>query len=243
MNSRYYYVLLLVVGVVFVLIGVFSLPQNVFRGKENTVDTSQNSSGGQSSQSPTPFSKFFKWAGINEESSSSFFQTQKTKLPELKISKSESENFALRSTTFVSNPADLTPPSAPLPKEAQDMRKKMFEISGDSGGTQTVNSKIYFVGYPGQYSVDAPVKIIWGVIGDKSSSTIEKTLLYWSANSVSDPQPAKYQFFSENYQGKTSQNFEYLPELEPGIYYFRAFAVIEGKNYWSDEIKIAVSAQ
>lgn len=246
MNSRYYYFLLIGVGVIFILIGAFSLPEKVFRGKENITGVSPDSSANRSSRSPSivSFSKFFQRLGGEESLGPSFVQTDKAELPKLKVGKSEAENFYLRSTAFVSDPSNLTPPAVPLSKEAQEMRKKMLEIGNVFGGTQTADpKKIYFINYPGQYIVDAPVKIIWGVVGEKSSSTIEKTLLYWSNNSISDPQPAKYQFFSENYKGKTPQNFEYLPELEPGIYYFRAFAAVEGKNYWSDEIKISALAQ
>ena len=218
------------------------MPQNAFRGKEGSIDTSQNSSGGQSSQSPTPFSKFFKWAGINEESSSSFFQTQKTKLPELKISKSESENFALRSASFVSDPSDLIPPAAPLPKEAQEARKKMLEMSGGFSFMETFapdGFKIYFTGYSTQYGVGAQPKIIWGVAG-KDGATVEKTLVYWGKNSVSSPHSGAYASSSLVYQGIAPQNFEYAFQLESGIYYLRALARINGKDYWSDEIKIAV---
>ncbi|MBI5079436.1 hypothetical protein HZB06_02075 [Candidatus Wolfebacteria bacterium] len=243
MNSRYFYFLLIGVGVVFILIGAFSLPEKVFRGNDNVAGQSSDSSVNQPSSPASPFSNFFQWTGSKESPASVSYQGDKTELPKLKAGKSDDKNFISRSTTFVSDPSDLTPPAAPLPKEAQEMRKRMLEISGDSGGAQTASPKIYFVSYPGQYSVDAPVKIIWGVSGEKSGALIEKTLLYWSKNSVSDPQPAKYQSFSENYQGETPQNFEYLPELEPGNYYFRGFARIEAKDYWSDEIKIAVLAE
>lgn len=245
MNSHYYYFLLIGVGVIFILIGAFSLPEKVFRGNENVAGVSPDSSANRPSRSPSmiPFSNFFQRLGGEESPGSSFVQTDKAELPKLKVGKSETENFSSRSTNFVSNPSDLTSPASPLPKEVEEITKKMLGISGNFGGTEITSPKIYFTSYPGQYSVDAPVKIIWSVIGEKSSSTIEKTLLYWSNNSVSDPQPAKYQSFSENYQGETPQNFEYLPELESGIYYFRAFAAVEGENYWSDEIKISVLAQ
>lgn len=139
----------------------------------------------------------------------------------------------MRGTALFATLILLTIPLAGCMEDTGDM--------GDTpGGTDTV--QINWVDRPDDMQTGEAVSMTWNLTGP--SQEIPHTGAHYADHSVEDPQsPADY--------GNTTGAVEpaQVPDEfdadetfdEPGTYYFRAHAIVDGENLWTPEIAINVS--
>lgn len=86
------------------------------------------------------------------------------------------------------------------------------------------------------------VSFNWSLTG--APDEVERTQIYWGADSASDPTPSAYDErdgTEENASVPGSYNASFQVD-EPGTYNARAHAVHDGSHYWSDEVSFEVSS-
>lgn len=104
------------------------------------------------------------------------------------------------------------------------------------------NFSLYLSGFPDVLSAGEENEIAWRIKND--SLTIEngqpiETRLYWSTDSVKIAQEGAYRDSSDLLSGKIDARYSAkVKTLVTGNYYFRAYAKIDGHDYWSEEVRI-----
>lgn len=117
----------------------------------------------------------------------------------------------------------------------------------------------FFIGItPAEFNVDVedaptnitanePFDLSWSVTGENGSE-ISRTAIYFGLNSSEDPEdpPANYSdssdIFCVDEDCTVPENFtDELVVDDAGTYFYRAYAEIEGENFWSDEKTFTVS--
>lgn len=127
--------------------------------------------------------------------------------------------------------------------------RKSAEILASPKGEEAAMARVQqdgvlFVSYSSETSASNPIGFGWQAVTAEDSQQklpVEKTFICWSMNSLKNPAVKNYANCSPEQQGVVSEHFSFAPQLKKGAYYFRAYAKINGREYWSDEIKIAVT--
>lgn len=86
----------------------------------------------------------------------------------------------------------------------------------------------------------ANVTFNWSLTG--APDEVERTQIYWGADSASDPTPSAYDQRNGTVQDASvpgSYNATFQVD-DPGTYHARAHAVHDGSHYWSDEVSFQV---
>ncbi|MBI4894232.1 MAG: hypothetical protein HY833_00655 [Candidatus Aenigmarchaeota archaeon] len=138
---------------------------------------------------------------------------------------------------MLSQTSFLTPPNGQAP--AEQVGQEQAEAVAEE---QETLAYISLVNSPSSAYTNTPVSFIWKVdSGDEVP--ISHTAIHYDTRSV--PSPAAYtdyrkagRFFDGEVPGSFSDS---MTILEAGTYYYRAHAVVGGKEIWSDEKTLVVS--
>lgn len=118
--------------------------------------------------------------------------------------------------------------------------------NGDGDGNQTLNPTVEFTAEPpSNVSASQEFNVTWYVDpGASGTFNVTETSVYWSNQSVQDPEsPEDYGNTSGAQTGTIPGNFSAnLTFEEADTYYIRAHAFIEGNDYFSEEVTIEVAA-
>ncbi len=113
----------------------------------------------------------------------------------------------------------------------------------DTDRANTEDKKILMPDFPTDAKVGEPILLRWDATD--LEGTISKTNVLYGRTSISEPD-------AEDYQNETMAQCEEKPCTmrtftdaiifnEPGTYYVRAYAVIDGEDVWSDENQLVVT--
>lgn len=151
--------------------------------------------------------------------------------------------FSLENTRDLEiNPVDKLSPEALSRKSSEipaDVIKKENFSETTASFRKLEGTGVTFASYTANTSIANPVKFSWQTYADTENTAVEKTFICWSKKSIGEPALDKYVSFSNTQQGSIDKMFTGAPEFSSaGTYYLRAFARIEGGDYWSDEIEV-----
>ena len=107
--------------------------------------------------------------------------------------------------------------------------------------TQQAAQTITLVQAPTNAKVAIPVTVSWR-IDSSVQKNIAHTAVHYSTKSIANPQSvADYQFVTDIQSGTIPNTYSAQMILVPaGTYYYRAHAIVDGQNIWSEEKMIAV---
>lgn len=178
------------------------------------------------------------------------------KREEIKKEKTADERAKNESNLFNDAGDMIVEPVSELPSgnfsgdivDNEEMRKSA-EILASPKGEEAAMARVQqdgvlFVSYSSETSASSPIGFGWQAVTTEDSQkkfSVEKTFICWSTNSLKNPAVKNYANCSPEQQGLVSERFSFAPQLKKGAYYFRAYAQMDGRDYWSDEIKIAVT--
>ncbi|MBN4049165.1 hypothetical protein JYT91_00960 [archaeon AH-315-M20] len=118
----------------------------------------------------------------------------------------------------------------------------IFLISACSSTTTTaqkVEPTITVLDYPTEVSDDKPFVVKWNVDGG-STGEITHTAVHYDYESHG-PDFKEYKEVSAIYTGETPKEFSAnINALKVGFVFFRAHAIVDGENVYSDEMKVEV---
>jgi hypothetical protein len=106
----------------------------------------------------------------------------------------------------------------------------------------TPTASISLTNSPASAYTNTPVSFIWS-IGSSDKAPVSHTAIHYDTRSV--PSPAAYTDYRKAgrfFDGESPDSFsDSMTILEAGTYYYRAHAVVGGKEIWSDEKTLVVS--
>lgn len=158
-----------------------------------------------------------------------------------------------QNTKFISDITKLTTQFKNSLKNQPDNQKEIYpkQFNNVPIGHISFNQTDFMVNiysYSQEFNLNSPSNIMWRIninpdkLDKLKGSDIEKTQLFWSNNSIQEPSVNNYKYFSKTFTGNINSSFSYSPpNIKEGEYYFRALALINSKEYWSEEVKIIVS--
>lgn len=118
--------------------------------------------------------------------------------------------------------------------------------NGDGDGNQTLNPTVEFtVEPPSSVNASQEFNVTWSVDpGTSGTFNVTETSVYWSNQSVQDPEsPEDYGNTSGAQTGTIPGNFSANISFEQAdTYYMRAHAFIDGNDYFSEEVSVEVAA-
>lgn len=99
-------------------------------------------------------------------------------------------------------------------------------------------TSIEVLDYPAQVSDDQPFVVKWRIDGEPKN--IEHTAIHYDYE-PHDANYTAYRSVSAIYEGKSPKEFSAnINALKVGFVFFRAHAIVEGKHYYSEEMKVEV---
>lgn len=131
------------------------------------------------------------------------------------------------------------PASQPVDNGGSAQAAGVGAVGADQG-----DFSVYFISFPREIKPGGLSLIKWGVYTAaviNKPQVFEKTQLFWGHASVVNPSVSKYNSSATPLTGAITNQFYYdASKLPAGDYYFSAYAQINGKDYWSGEIKVKV---
>jgi len=127
-------------------------------------------------------------------------------------------------------------------KKTHEVAAMQGETPQAAGEVQAAKASITMINSPSSFYTNVPVSFIWRVDSDKEIQ-IPHTALHYDTRSVPAPKSyTDYRMAGRFMDGTVPGTFsDSLTILEPGTYYYRAHAVVDGSEVWSDEQTFVVS--
>lgn len=116
-----------------------------------------------------------------------------------------------------------------------------IEIQVESSEEDAVGVEVTMTNHDEQGTSRENFTFEWQLAG--APDEVHRTGLVWGANSSPDPSPAAYPNETGTVQDASVPGTynATLSDLDPGVYYARAYALQEGTHYWSDEVEFNVT--
>jgi hypothetical protein len=129
-------------------------------------------------------------------------------------------------------------PNGQTPAQAEQVQAQA-EAAAEA---QVAKTSISLVNSPSSAYTNTPVSFIWKIDSDKQLQ-IPHTAIHYDTRSVPSPKAyTDYRSAGRFFDGAIPKSFsDSMTFIDTGTYYYRAHAVVDGKEIWSDEKTIVVS--
>lgn len=126
--------------------------------------------------------------------------------------------------------------------QMMDSLEKGAQTDATATEDQAVKASIKIVNSPNSFYTNVPVSFIWEIESD-AELQIPHTALHYDTRSVPSPSSyTDYRLAGRFMDGMVPGTFsDSITILEPGTYYYRAHAVVDGMEIWSDEQTFVVT--